>query len=237
MPCDTMIKTMDASELENNDQEELVVTYLTAHKDFFARHPELLTALSIPHPESGHSVSLIERQVGALRDENSRSRRQLQKLLSTARANEALTERLHHACVALLEVRDRGELASGLPMRLARVFDVAYVSLKIARADDHVERAEEVDKDDPRYRKLYDRIAHGQSVCDDRLARDSLEFLFRQDAPRVGSCALIPIGGRDPAGILALGVEETDRFRADLGTLYLDRLGEIIGVTLKRLSY
>ncbi|MDH3639189.1 MAG: DUF484 family protein, partial [Gammaproteobacteria bacterium] len=106
---------------------------------------------------------------------------------------------------------------------------------KIAHTQGRAEVPGSVDADEPRYRKLYDRVAHGKSVCDDRLSKDLLEFLFLKDAPRIGSCALIPIGGRKPTGILALGADEVDRFHADLGTLYLDRLGEIVGAALARL--
>ena len=230
-----MMRKMGASGLDKSSDEESIISYLNAHRDFFARHPEVLARLSIPHDESGSTISLIERQVGVLRDENSRLRRKFHDLLATARANETLGERVHPACAAFTAVRSMDDFWDGLSARLGQFFDVAYVDLKIARAGAGPEGPGWVDADEPRYRRLYDRVAHGKSACDDRLAKDLLEFLFLKNAPRVGSCALVPVGGRKPTGILALGAEEADRFRADLGTLYLDRLGEILGATLARL--
>ena len=52
--------------------EQAVVDYLTAHPDFFTRHPQLLRDLSLPH-DSGNAVSLIERQVELLRKQAERS--------------------------------------------------------------------------------------------------------------------------------------------------------------------
>ena len=46
-----------------------VADYLTSHPDFLEINNYLLTELSIRH-QSGQSVSLIERQVSALRQEN-----------------------------------------------------------------------------------------------------------------------------------------------------------------------
>ncbi len=230
-----MMRKMGASEPDKSRDEDSVVSYLTAHRDFFARHPEVLASLAIPHDESGGSVSLIERQVQVLRDENTALRRKLRDLLATARVNEALGGRLHQACLALAKLRSMDELQENLAGCLERFFDVGFVALKIARSNTQPEGPGWVDPAEPRYQRLYDRVAHGKSACDDRLPKDLLEFLFVQDAPRVGSCAVVPAGGSTPIAILAMGAEEADRFRADLGTLYLDRLGEFLGAVLQRL--
>ncbi len=36
-------------------------------------------------------------------------------------------------------------------------------------------------------------------------------------------------------GVLALGALEAERFRPNMGTVYLDRLGELVGTTVERL--
>ena len=51
--------------------EEAVGRYLEQTPDYFLRHPELLAALALPHPEAGRAVSLVERQVRAV-EENHR---------------------------------------------------------------------------------------------------------------------------------------------------------------------
>ena len=57
-----------------------VADYLRAHPNFLVQHPQLLSELSIPH-ETGATVSLVERQVGVLREENARQKKQLLAVL------------------------------------------------------------------------------------------------------------------------------------------------------------
>ncbi len=45
-----------------NEQEKNIVEYLTKHPDFFTTHPNLLTKLSVVHPQKG-TLSLIEAQL------------------------------------------------------------------------------------------------------------------------------------------------------------------------------
>lgn len=230
-----MTRKPHANEIHEHTEEQEIVAYLNQHKDFFARHPQLLAELSIPHTDSDRTISLIEKQVGLLRDKNAKLKRQLQNLVTTARSNEGLSKRLHAAYKALASVSTIDELVSALPDMVGRHFDVALVSVKLAGDTKNRAGPWSVDHPDRRYQKLSDRIAHGSSVCDDRLPHELLQFLFGDDARRVGSCAVVPLAGRKPIGLLALGAEEADRFRADLGTLYLDRLGEVAGTVIARL--
>ena len=82
-------------ESPENDQswDEAVGRYLEQTPDYFLRHPELLAALALPHPEAGRAVSLVERQVRVLRDRNEQSTHQLQELITFARDNDQLGER------------------------------------------------------------------------------------------------------------------------------------------------
>ena len=59
--------TLDSYCQPNLVNEREVAAFLCRYPDFFERHPEILTELSIPHPDSGQAVSLLERQLTALR--------------------------------------------------------------------------------------------------------------------------------------------------------------------------
>ena len=78
----------DAAAL-NPDQ---VAAWLAAHPQFFADHPEVLTSLRLPHGEAG-TVSLVERQLSQLRDDNQQLRARIDQLLPAA---EKYGE--HHLC-------------------------------------------------------------------------------------------------------------------------------------------
>ena len=90
---------------------------------------------------------------------------------------------------------------------------------------------------DASYRSVLERVSQGRSICDDRLPKSVLTLLFGEHAESIRSCALIPVvaGGDGVCGVLALGALEAERFRPNMGTVYLDRLGELVGTTVERL--
>ena len=53
---------------------EMVADYLRRHPEFFNDHPELVAEIAVPHG-SGDAVSLVERQVRALREQNEETRK------------------------------------------------------------------------------------------------------------------------------------------------------------------
>ena len=73
-----------------------LVAFLQAHPDFFITHTHLLADLVVPH-ESGGAVSLIERQVAVLRDQNRQVRRELADLVQIARVQTPLISDLQSA--------------------------------------------------------------------------------------------------------------------------------------------
>ena len=81
--------------------EAEVVSFLRANPTFLDRHPELLRQMSIPHA-SGDAVSLLERQVTVLREDNQKLRRQFEELVGHARRNESLNKRVHALVLKLM---------------------------------------------------------------------------------------------------------------------------------------
>src|SRR5690606_2190854 len=74
--------------------EEAVADYLQRRPEFFERHPTLLLRLKLPHETNGFTVSLIERQVSMLRQRNGELERQLKDLISVAKVNDSLVEKI-----------------------------------------------------------------------------------------------------------------------------------------------
>src|SRR5687768_1938188 len=72
-----------------------VEAYLKAHPDFFEHHPHILALMQLTHTGTGAAVSLIERQVGLLREQNRAIERKLLELVQIARENERLSRQLH----------------------------------------------------------------------------------------------------------------------------------------------
>lgn len=221
--------------IENGKTDEVknVIDYLRKHKEFFIEHPELLAELDIPHAEGEGAVSLIEKQVSVLREQSEAEKKQLYSLVQTARDNERVADRLHRIAVEALGLDNLDDVLDGIPQLIKDLFNVEYVSLRITNSAG--ERDELVDARSPTFADLYHRVMSGQSVCDNQLAPAAKSFLFGEDAS-VESVVPIPLGGSRPCGILALGSPKEGRFSKDHGTFYLDRLGDLLGAAIKRLS-
>ncbi len=215
--------------------EQRIVNYLRQHPDFFLRHLELLTALQIPHGSGEGAVSLVERQVQVLRHQQQQQLEQLQSLVNTARENERLTERLHRLVLEVLAFEDSDTALDSLPPLLMELFDIQQAVIRVEHEQRHGERPEIAHPSEPAFIEVRARVTHGRSVSDDRLPSALLEYLFGDGSAAVVSCMLVPLGGGQPTGVLALASEQHGRFRADHGTVYLDRLGEILGASLRRL--
>jgi len=84
----------EQSDLSNALNDEAVLRFLTVNPEFFVKNQEVLPRLRIPH-ESGKAVSLIEKQVSVLRSKCGTLENSLRDLITVARENENLHQRLH----------------------------------------------------------------------------------------------------------------------------------------------
>ena len=79
----------------------MVAAYLKAHPQFFVEHPAVLAEIAVPHV-TGEAVSLVERQVAALREQYRRLENKYRELLAIAAENDDLRRRLHQLTIKLL---------------------------------------------------------------------------------------------------------------------------------------
>jgi uncharacterized protein YigA (DUF484 family) len=63
-----------------------------------------------------------------------------------------------------------------------------------------------------------------------------VEFLFGEQAPSVASAALIPLGPGGEVGLLAIGSTDPNRFRPEVGKLFLSYIGEALACALQRVG-
>src|SRR5690606_32821014 len=89
--------------------EEAIADYLHANPDLFERNATLLTKLKLPH-NRGAAVSLIERQVLALREKNQSLESRLRELIEVARGNDVLAVKIHRLACRLIRARTAGAL-------------------------------------------------------------------------------------------------------------------------------
>lgn len=204
--------------------EAAVEAYLRAHPDFFERHLSLLDVLKLPHPVGG-AVSLVERQVGVLREKNRQLERKLLDLVQVARDNEHLSSRLHHLALGLMDADGLDAVLATVQEQLRGEFKADHAVIRLlgeAGQGPHFIAASSAE-----LAAFEDLFRNRRPVCG-RLTGAQRGFLFGEQAGAVASAVMVPLLGTEPLGILALGSHEASRFHPGMGTLFLGYLGELI---------
>jgi uncharacterized protein len=215
---------------------QAVERYLHDHPEFLSAHPDLLTALALSHNTGGKTVSLIERQIDLLREKNRALEFRLAGLMRNAQENEAISGKLQSFTRSLLVARDPHRLPDLIEEGLRSMFSVPQTALRLwevgeAYANMPVAQPVEVEV-----------IPLANSMKTPYCGPNS-EFLAAAWLPDAGtsarSLALIPLRvGINPNafGLLVLGSSDAKRFTPEMGTAFLERIGEISSAALSRLT-
>ena len=214
-----------------SETEQAIIRYLSAHPEFFNRHPELVETLRIPHP-CGPAVSLLEHQVRVLREKNTQLRQTLEEWVEVARENGDLIGRLQRLTLVLIEAGDLAEMLQGIEGVLQAEFKAEYTRLCLSAGVQPTDWERERLLS-PTARTLFEPLlSSGQPLCG-RLTRQQAKALFGELAPQVASAALVPLRGERWQGLLAIGSQAEDRFHPGMGTLFLSCMGELISHALQ----
>ena len=206
--------------------EDIVSRYLRQNPDFLEKQPALLRHLELSH-SSGPAISLIEKQVQYLRQQNEALELQHNQLIQVAADNEKLMHRLHQLTLELMSMGDLPSFFDLLSEALltefkADILNITLFELKIEAGPKtpifHIRR------DDPEIQQFHDYLEKGHSVCG-RLNSNKRDYLFGNRAQWVQSMVLVPMG-KD--GMLAVGSSDPARFYPGMGTLFLDLLADVV---------
>jgi len=211
-----------------------VETYLNNHPEFFVDHADLLTQLEVPHP-SGGAVSLIERQVALIRQENKQHRERIRELVEIARENENIADKLHLLSLRVISAKTLGAYISVLEQQLKEQFSANNVRVVLFKEyfEKPEVRLEFISKRDVGLENFSKFLTHKVSLCG-RFNTQQLEFLFANKAVEVKSLALIPlISANDTIGMLAISSNNPDHFKAGMSTSFLTSLSGISSAVLK----
>jgi uncharacterized protein len=215
-------------------EEEAIAGYLQRNPEFFERHQGVLARLKLPHARGGAAISLVERQIEVLREKLTGLEGKLGELLRTARANDAIADRLHRFTRRLLRAVPRTEAIARIEAGLREDFDAFHASLVLI--GEHPELpaqrfVRQVPADDANLKSFESLFASGKPRCGQ--ARDSQrEFLFGPEGLEMGSVALVPLGDKGSIGLLALGSPDKDRFHPGMSTEFLGRMADLIADAL-----
>lgn len=210
--------------------ESQVVAYLKAHKDFFVTHEALLADITVPHA-SGSAVSLVERQVGVLRERNLELRERLHRLLEVARENDMLFEKMRGLILGLLEADTVSELAAALERELKARFASEFVSFLLFDVSGSTGAAQSVHLQDAQ--EKIPALVKGRRAIAGQLRNEELTFLFGHEGGLVKSCAVVPVYHGRPLGLLAIGSTSPEHFKTSMDTLFISFVGDVLARVLQ----
>lgn len=210
---------------------EDVAHYLEDHPDFFNEYTDLLSDLHIPHPQNNKVISLQERQTIALREKNKILQDKLLELISFGEENDAIGEKMHRLAIALLAATNFDDFLSSLDYSLKEDFSIPHFVMRLWEIDcenmDYIEFTATSDD----IKAIAASLAN--PYCGNHVV-DEIKALFAENAEHLNSFSMIPLNTTRPIGLLVLASPEIDRFYADMGTLHLKRLGDLISASIAR---
>jgi len=213
--------------------EDRVVEHLTAHPEFFERHPGVLARLKLPHQRGTAAVSLVERQMLVLRERHASLELKLHELIENGRSNDTIVERTHRLSRRLLRARDAGAAIAAVETSLREDFgasrwvmlvvDPAFAGLA-GQAGTNVRF---VPRGSPELR-IFESFFESARPRSGQVREAQREFLFGAEGRQLGSAAMIPLGERASLGLLAIASHDTERFVPTMSTDFLVRIGELV---------
>ena len=211
-----------------------IANYLANSPGFFERHAELLASVQLTSPHGHRAVSLQERQMEMLRDKIKGLEQKLIEMIRHGQDNTAVADKLHHWTQALMLTPNAADLPDVLVRELLDRFLIPQGAIRVWGADDP-----------------FASLEFAQPVSDDvKIFASSLTVPYcgvnagfqpvgwLDDAGAARSIAMIPLrDGTSPIafGLLVLASPDATRYTADMGTDFLNRIGEIASAALSRL--
>jgi uncharacterized protein len=216
-----------------SDGEAVIADYLQLNPDFFERHATLLTKLKLPHDHGGSTISLVERQVQALRDKNQTLDKRLRELIEVARGNDVLAGKIHKLACRLVRSRTAQVLLDALESSLREDFGASEWLLLLP--DDGQSELAKLNRRHLRViapnapeLKMFETLFEAAKPRCGQIRDSQRDFLFGAGTIEIGSVALVPLGREPSAGLLAIGSPDAERFHPTMSTEFLARIGDLV---------
>jgi hypothetical protein len=209
-----------------------VAEFLRQNPGFFENHVDVLMNLQIPHPHGGRAVSIGERQLVALREKSKLLEDKLRELIQFGEENDAVGGKVHRLCCRLIEAPSLDAALDTLYLDLLDHFAVPHVAVRLWNVAEENPETKEFSAVASEMREFVEKMQ--APYCGGHAVYESQAW-FGEAAPHLKSFALVRLE-RDGLtfGVVALASEDPQRFYAEMGTLYLARIGELMSHALWR---
>ena len=209
-----------------------VAEFLRQNPGFFENHVDVLMNLQIPHPHGGRAVSIGERQLVAVREKSKLLEDKLHELIQFGEENDAVGEKVHRLACRLIEAPSLDAALDTLYLDLLDHFAVPHVAVRLWRVAEENPQTKEFSGVAAEMREFVERMT--SPYCGNHAVYESQSW-FGEAAAHLKSFALVPLE-RDGLtfGVVALASEDPKRFYAEMGTLHLARVGDLMSHALWR---
>jgi uncharacterized protein len=212
--------------------EHDIAEFLSNTPGFFERHAELLGTIQLTSPHGLRAVSLQERQMEMLRDRIKGLEMKIVEMIRHGQDNVSIADRLHRWAQRLLQTSDAAALPAVITAELQHQFLIPQAAIRVWGAGAHL-------ADHDFARPVSDDVkAFAASLtlpyCGTNNGFEAVGWF--DDAASVKSLAMIPLRqDKEVFGMLVLGSPDPTRYSADMGTEFLQRIGDIASAALARL--
>jgi len=208
--------------------EDDIADYLAQTPGFFERHAELLATVQLASPHGHRAVSLQERQMDMLRERIKGMEHRFMDMVRAGNDNAAIARRMHLWTCEVLRAPGLTALTEVLVEGLKHQFMIPQVALRVWDLAISGDVSDDV--------KTF-AASLTAPYCGLNAGFEAARWL--SEPVPVQSLAMVPLRRRPDApecfGMLVLGSPDALRYQADMGTEFLDQVGDIAGAALARL--
>lgn len=210
---------------------EQVAEFLRAHPDFFEQHVDVLLNINVAHPHGGRTVSIPERQLIATREKVRLLETKLAELIHFGEENDALSEKIHGLSLRLIDCKTLDQLIDTVYLDLLDNFQVPHVAVRFWNVVAPGAPSPEFLPAGAELHRFVDAMK--APYCGSHPVYETNHW-FGEHAPHLKSYALVPLRAGQTFGLLLMASENPERFYADMGTVFLTRIGDMLAHCLAR---
>ena len=210
-----------------------VTAYLLANPDFFVDRDSLLLKIQVPHKSKG-TTSLVEKQLGVIRDRQKETRKQLREFVENAERNKEIFDKSRKLILSMMATKRSSEFFTALEKGLKRDFGCKTNSLVVFGEPKQINHFTSRLPGESA-RKYVGALMKSKVPTLGILRPREQDFLFRDQSEKVKSAAVLTIRDKNKyLGMLAIGSSDTEYFTADMDALFINFIAETLGKLLPR---
>ncbi|SFV58462.1 Protein of unknown function DUF484 [hydrothermal vent metagenome] len=195
-----------------------VKEYLEKNLDFLDKNLDLLQKMEIPHPKGIGTISLLERQVEALREQNEKLTKQITQFAKIAKLNYEEQLKVQNFVIKLLNTKNNTQITNLFNKEFIKLFDLEESSVLLWQNNNK--------KD---YQHLLRYLEDDLVFCG-FLKKAELKSLFKKDYQ---SIAMLSLGTKSNKGLMIFTAKDSRFLDNNLATDLLEFIAKITNNIIK----